>query len=148
MNGELKMFESNNRVTLLCRSDFEIVNQLSAKLFSKKKTFDNLLTKFRAAKVVEDHLCPEDLVRVGTGITLKDLGTATVVKMVLTDGKARQDSNDDEIAKVSVRSSLGIAVLGMRKGDDIKWTLPNGHVRYLRIAELTNRSQKAYSRLA
>lgn len=148
MNGEMKMFESNNRVTLLCRSDFEIVNQLNAKLFSKKKSFDKVLTKFRSAKVVEDHLCPEDIVRVGARITLKDLGTATIVRMVLTDGKDRQDSNGDEIAKVSVRSSLGIAVLGMRKGDDIKWTLPNGHVRYLRIAELTNKSQRALSRLA
>lgn len=88
------------------------------------------------AVVVDDHMFPEDMVRIGTKVSLKDLGTGSVARFLLCINTGKHRENDGEMRAVSVTSPLGVALLGTRTGEHIKWTLPNGHTRYLRISEL------------
>jgi transcription elongation GreA/GreB family factor len=88
--------------------------------------------------VVDDHMLPNDMAKIGSLISLKDLGTGSVARFILSDKCNHQQSDRSELRLVSVTSSLGIALLGARVGEQIKWTLPNGHTRYLRISELSD----------
>lgn len=124
------MFESSNRITLLCKSDYEKLTKLNDKSRGKGHP------KLSAAVVVDDHMLPEDMARIGAKVSLKDLGTGSVAKFLLCTNAGKHRESDDGLRPVSVASSLGIALLGTRLGEHIKWTLPNGHTRYLRISEV------------
>lgn len=124
------MFESSNRVILLCKSDYEKLTKLVDKGHGKSHP------KLSTAVVVDDHMLPEDMARIGAKVSLKDLGTGSVAKFLLCANTGKRRESDDGVRPVSIASSLGIALLGTRMGEHIKWTLPNGHTRYLRISEV------------
>lgn len=113
------MFEPVDRVTILCKSDYKILSKLGYKRYSKEDQSDGEFAKLRAVKILDDHLCPRNLVKIGTIIGLKDLDTGTMATLVLTDG-ADRSTGTTRFTAVSVQSSLGMAFLGMRKGENIK----------------------------
>jgi len=133
------MFESCNRITLLCRSDYKKLTKLGPASDAKSIRYGEGHPKLDTATVVEDHLFPDGITRIGTVVSLKDLGTGSITRLMLSDSgdKHRETA---ELRIVSVTSSLGIALLGARIGEHIKWTLPNGHTRYLRVSELATQS--------
>ncbi len=131
------MFESSNRITLLCKSDYEKLTNLNNKHHGKGHP------KLSTAVVVDDHMFPEDMARIGTKVSLKDLGTGSVARFVLCTTTGKHRENDGGMRAVSVASPLGVALLGTRMGEHIKWTLPNGHTRYLRISELAMQATAA-----
>lgn len=129
------MFESNSRAILLCKSDYKFLCGLNDKSQSRQTTPQDGFNKLRSATVVEDKLYPRDVVRIGSTVGLKDLGSGSVAKFVLTDSTTKSAASG--AVTVPVGSSLGLAMLGMRRGEEIKWTLPTGHTRYLRISEVS-----------
>lgn len=131
------MFESSNRITLLCKSDYEKLTNLNDKHHGKGHA------KLSTAVVVDDHMFPEDMARIGAKVSLKDLGTGSIAKFLLCANTGKHRENETGLRAVSVTSPLGVALLGTRMGEHIKWTLPNGHTRYLRIAELAMHSAAA-----
>lgn len=131
------MFESSNRITLLCKSDYAKLTKLKTKAAGKEMRYGKGHPKLDAAVVVDDHMFPDDMARIGTQVSLKDLGTGSIAKFLLSDSAEKDQEDDEGLRVVSVTSSLGIALLGTRMGEHIKWTLPNGHTRYLRLSELS-----------
>jgi regulator of nucleoside diphosphate kinase len=134
--GDDIMFESSNTITLLCKSDYERLTKLSGKLNERETHYGKGHPKLAAAVVVDDHMFPDDRVRIGIRISLKDLGTGSVAKFLLCDNTDKHRDSEDGLRAVSVTSPLGAALLGTGLGEHIKWTLPNGHTRYLRVFEL------------
>lgn len=128
------MFESSSRVALVRRSDYALLIALDCK--AGHESGEKNMGKIANMKILDDHLFPADAVRIGAVISLKDLGTGSVAKLLLTKSVDRHKRTYEKCMAVSVGSRLGVALLGMRLGDDIKWTLPSGHIRYLRIADL------------
>lgn len=134
------MFESSNRITLLCKTDYARLTTLHAQLNSKEMNYGKGHPKLATALVVDDHLLPEDMARLGSIVSLKDLGTGSVARFLLCEKAERGHNEEEKVRVLSVTSPLGIALLGTRVGEHIKWTLPNGHTRYLRISELAAKS--------
>lgn len=128
------MFESSNRITLLCKSDYEKLTKLNVESHGKGHP------KLPTAVVVDDNMLPEDMARIGAKVSLKDLGTGSIAKFLLCTNTGKHRENETGVRALSVTSSLGAALLGTRMGEHIKWTLPNGHTRYLRISELAMHS--------
>jgi regulator of nucleoside diphosphate kinase len=137
--GEKIMFESSNRITLLCKTDYARLTNSIAQLSDNQKRQSKGHPKLDTALVVDDHMLPDDMARIGSVVCLKDLGTGSIARFVLSENEAANVESDDKIRTLSVTSSLGIALLGARLGEHIKWTLPNGHTRYLRISELSSK---------
>src|SRR5690606_15569913 len=108
------MFESNSRVTLLCKSDYKFLCGLNETGQGLQTSSQNGFNKLRSATVVEDSLYPQDMVKSGSMAGLKDLGTGSVTKLVLTDSTMKSGAAD--VLTVPVRSPLGLAMLGMRRG--------------------------------
>ncbi|MBC6904550.1 hypothetical protein DWB84_03605 [Saccharophagus sp. K07] len=134
------MFESSTRITLLCKTDYKKLTRVRSQLNGNAQGYGKAYPKLDTAKVIDDHLFPDDIARIGAIVSLKDMGTGSVTRLLLSDNPKKQPTGDDKLQVVSVTSSLGIALLGSRIGDHIKWTLPNGHVRYLRVFELTTQT--------
>lgn len=130
------MFESSNRITLLCKSDFAKLTKLKSQIKCKSTRYGKGHPKLDTAVVVDDQAFPPNMARIGTRVSLKDLGTGSIAKFILSEKAGKQQNNESGVREVAITSSLGIALLGTRMGEHIKWTLPNGHTRYLRISEL------------
>lgn len=131
------MFESCNRITLLCESDFKTLNESSCELDPQGTLLRERQVKLEHAIILEDHLYPVYLVRVGAVVSLKDLGTGSISRFRIANSIGKSNGSDQALSDISVTSALGATLLGMRVGEDIKWTLPLGHRRYLRICRLT-----------
>lgn len=135
------MFESSNRITLLCKSDYAKLTQINARLANQEARYGKGHPKLDTALVVDDHQFPDDIARIGSLVSLKDLGTGSIARFVLSEKVDDAALDDDKkIRPLSITSALGVALLGSRMGEHIKWTLPNGHTRYLRISELGSKS--------
>ncbi len=134
------MFESSNRITLLCKTDYARLTNSIAQLSDKEKRQSKGHPKLDKALVVDDHMLPDDMARIGSVVSLKDLGTGSVARFLLSETEATSADGDEKIRTLSVTSALGIALLGTRMGEHIKWTLPNGHTRYLRVSELSSKA--------
>lgn len=134
------MFESSNRITLLCKSDYAKLTQINAQPTDHAARYGKGHPKLDTALVVDDHQFPDDIARIGSLVSLKDLGTGSIARFVLSEKGGDSHDDDEKIRPLSITSALGVALLGSRMGEHIKWTLPNGHTRYLRISELTSKS--------
>ena len=130
------MFESCNRITLICESDFKTLNESSSEFNPQDNLPNERQEKLEHAIILDDHLYPVYLVRTGTVVSLKDLGTGSISRFRITSGIDKSNGSD-QVSDISASSALGATLLGMRVGEDLKWTLPLGHIRYLRICRLT-----------
>jgi regulator of nucleoside diphosphate kinase len=83
---------------------------------------EKLSDKLTSAKVVAPTQIPADVITIDSIVRVLDLETKreSVHNLVLPSG-----SNPLE-GRISVMSSLGIALLGCRIGDEIEWQTPTG----------------------
>lgn len=74
------------------------------------------------AIVLEDSLVPPDSVGINSEVHLEDRDLKEVEKYQLTmPARANPDAN-----RVSVLAPLGVALLGVRAGDEFEWSTPGG----------------------
>lgn len=117
----------SQRSVLLGRRDLDRLDALISNLASKESS--QLYEELDAAIVVEDHLLPDDVVRMNTKITFVDLDTRveSTIELVYpheVQGDAR---------RVSILAPVGAALIGLRVGEMIEWPLPNGKHRRMEV---------------
>jgi transcription elongation factor GreA len=88
--------------------------------------------KLRSASVIDASELSADVVRVGSQVHVKDGGsgkslTYTIVGSTEADPSANRLSNE---------SPVGKALVGRKKGDEVKVTLPNGKQRALTVTKI------------
>jgi regulator of nucleoside diphosphate kinase len=82
-----------------------------------------LQAELEEAKVLEDEKsAPDDLVRLHTKVCVEELPSRRKFHFRLT---APADANI-KLQKLSIYAPLGIALMGYRKGQQIKWKMPSG----------------------
>ncbi len=108
------------------------------RLSSWRRPLPRNATKLHSAKVVAPKKVPMDVITMNSIVGLRDLESRRerVCNMVFPS-----DSNPLE-GRISVLSSLGIAMLGCRIGDVIEWQTPMGR-RRLRIAAVIYQPEAA-----
>lgn len=92
-----------------------------------------LFEELDAANVVEDHLLPDDVVRMNTRITFVDLDTRVESTIELVYPHESQGSPN----RVSILAPVGAALIGLRVGETIDWPLPNGRQRRLQVVAVS-----------
>ena len=88
--------------------------------------------------LVEPHDIPRDVVTMNSRVSITD--TESGEQMVYTlvfPSKANIADN-----KLSIMAPLGMALLGYRKGDIVKWTVPSG-VKKLRVDDIIYQPEAA-----
>lgn len=93
-----------------------------ARIFSDPTLLRDLHQELNRARLVEPEDLPEDVIRINSTITLRDLGTRALETYTLVEPTRADIAN----CRLSILSPVGVAVLGCRTGDDIHWPVASG----------------------
>jgi transcription elongation factor GreA len=110
-------------------SEYDDAKNEQAMLEARIATLED---KLRSASVIDAKELSSDVVRVGSQVHVKDGGsgkslTYTIVGSTEADPSANRLSNE---------SPVGKALVGRKKGDAVKVTLPNGKQRELTVTKI------------
>jgi len=98
---------------------------------------EKLADELDRAIVVNTEQVPEDVVRMHARCTYIDcrIGTQREIELVYPD------ESDPAMGKISVLTPVGSALIGLRVGQEIAWEFPDGSMRYLKVASVTQRAE-------
>lgn len=83
---------------------------------------DRLHTKFKTAKMLPQNRILNNVVTMNSRVLLKEISNTREAEVTIT---YPQDADGRE-GKISVFSSIGIALLGRQAGDIVSWKTPGG----------------------
>ncbi len=100
--------------------------------FQKSEEFENLELELDRAKIITDADVPTDLITMNSKVRFLNIqdNKEMVVTIVYPS-----EANFSE-GKVSVLASLGSALIGLRKGQEINWMFPDEKTRTLKILDI------------
>jgi regulator of nucleoside diphosphate kinase len=83
---------------------------------------NRLYTEFKVAKMVPQERIAESVITMNSRVLLKEMSNGREAEVTVT---YPQDADIRE-RKVSVFSSIGVALLGRQVGDIVSWNIPTG----------------------
>jgi transcription elongation factor GreA len=92
----------------------------------------SLEEKLRSASVIKASELDSNVVRVGSLVSVKDEGSGKSLKYTIVGSTEANPSEN----RLSNESPVGKGLLGRKKGDTAKVTLPNGKIRELKITKI------------
>ena len=116
----------------------ELIEGLRLSPKANQEHLDLLEKELYRAVLAEPHDIPRDVVTMNSRVSITD--TESGEQMVYTlvfPSKANIADN-----KLSIMAPLGMALLGYRKGDIVKWTVPSG-VKKLRVDDIIYQPEAA-----
>ena len=120
----------NSDVILITEKDLVRIKHLISTQASEE--FEKLDYELERANVIGTEEVPSDLVTMNSKVRFLNVeeNREMVVSIVYPS-----EANFSE-GKISVLASLGSALIGLRVGQEIKWELPDGRERSLKILEV------------
>ena len=92
----------------------------------------SLEDKLRSASVIDPADLDKDFVRVGSLVSVKDEGSGKSLKYTIV-GSTEADPSEN---RLSNESPVGKALVGRKRNDTVKVTLPSGKKRELKITKI------------
>ena len=92
----------------------------------------SLEEKLRSASVINASELDSNVVRVGSLVSVKDEGSGKSLKYTIVGSTEANPSEN----RLSNESPVGKGLLGRKKGDTVKVTLPNGKTREMKITKI------------
>jgi regulator of nucleoside diphosphate kinase len=87
---------------------------------------DRLLKELKVARMLPQDKISNAIVTMNSRVLVKDLSSGRTTELTIT---YPQDADSREL-KVSVFSSIGVALLGCQEGDIASWRVPSGIGRF------------------
>jgi transcription elongation factor GreA len=109
-------------------SEYDDAKNEQAMLEARIATLED---KLRSASVINASELSADVVRVGSQVHIKDDNGKTATYTIVGSTEADPSSN-----RLSNESPVGKALVGRKKGDTAKVTLPNGKTRQLTVTKI------------
>lgn len=118
-----------------------IINELDAEridrlleqpAFASLPVAEALNAELDRAQMCAPQEMPHDVVTMNSKVTFRDLTTGEVRTRTLVYPAHMTDSS----TQLSVLAPVGAALIGLRTGDSIHWTLPGGTSTHLEVLEL------------
>ena len=130
------MKKENNQLILL-RDDYNLMKTLMSNRYSKtlydRRNSEELGAELKKARVVGIDDFPHDVVRLNSTVKVKAEDKNEIMELMLvTPEKA-----DIKERKISIMAPIGMALIGFRKGQTVKWQVPAGK-RNFTIVEVIN----------
>lgn len=120
---------------LIPEGDFDRLMELAdAAVRSAPQVSDYLLRELDRAHVVADEEFAPDCARIGSQVTYRDEHSGRERTVTL----AWPEEANVEQGRISVLTSIGAALLGMRAGRSIDWPAPAGGPSMLTVIEVRN----------
>lgn len=92
-----------------------------------------LSAELKRAVILSKDAFPSHAVRLNSKVSVQDLDTDRVIEFTLVM-PAHADMHKN---KVSILTPIGAALIGFRKGEEVRWKVPAGFKRF-RILDVTN----------
>ena len=118
----------------LIDEDYDIIADLALSIERRSPELSKmLLDEINRAEIHERDALPPDVVAIGSEVEFLDVdaGTTRKVKLVLPAHA------DIEAGRVSILTSVGAGLIGLRKGQSIDWPCPSGRPRVLRVLNVS-----------
>lgn len=122
---------------LLAKDDYDIIMHyvrrgLPTVTFNRQDA-EELESELKKAKVVNKEELPDDVVRLNSKVTIKEEKENKIMELtVVTPEKANIKQRF-----ISIMSPIGTALIGFRKGQQVKWKVPSGKKTFT-IMEVRN----------
>lgn len=113
-----------------------LVDQLAASARLDEARIQALDDELARAQIVEESRLPPDVVTMETEVEVVDVDTAERLRICVVFPHAA----DVDQGRVSILAPVGLAVLGMREGDEFTWKTPS-RVRRLRIERVVHQPE-------
>lgn len=94
--------------------------------------FEKLRGELDRATILDPAAVPPDVVTIGAGVQIEDLGTGEIEEYTLTF----PDRANIAEGRLSILTPVGTALLGYRAGAIVAWPTPGG-IRHLKIHRVT-----------
>lgn len=117
----------NDDVILLTERDYLRIRYLISS--GRLEAFEDLEVEIERAKIIPEDEIPDDLVVMNSKVTYQILQENKVATVILV---YPEEANFEE-GKISILASLGSALIGLRKNQEINWTFPDGKIKRLKI---------------
>jgi regulator of nucleoside diphosphate kinase len=119
------MQKTRNRL-LLTKDDYNIIMSYIRRglptITFNRHDAEELAIELKKAKVVDKEALPSDVVRLNSTVTIKEEKENKVMELtVVTPEKANIKQR-----LISIMSPIGTALIGFRKGQQVKWKVPAG----------------------
>lgn len=125
-----------NQELIISETDYERISSL---LRTAPDEIQELLqTELDRATVVPDDKLPEGVVSMNSTVTFLDLSTNKTNKVTLV---YPHEANIAE-NKISILAPIGAALIGLRVGQTMKWPLPGGKEKELKVVEVNREKEK------
>lgn len=124
------MFNIANDAVVISSRDYEGILAITEK--TSAAAVEALEKELSRAEVVNTPEFPVDVVAMNSYVSFVDLDSHQNTSVTLV---YPSEANVDE-KKISILSPIGTALIGLRIGGKINWTLPNGKVRRLQVVSV------------
>lgn len=119
-----------NKELVLRTDDYKLLiaylNGAAARTAFDRRNAEELRAELKKARLVDQGEFPPDVVRINSTVRVKDEEKDKVLEfMLVTPDKANITEN-----RVSIMAPIGTALLGFRKGQQVKWQVPSGKKTY------------------
>lgn len=127
----------NDSTLILTQNDFQTLSGLVST--AKRDVADLLEEELARATIVSADNLPPDVVTMNSKVRFIDLDSKKEMVVTLVyPHEADADQN-----KISVLAPVGMALIGLRIGQEINWTLPQGKEKSYKIVEVIYQPETA-----
>lgn len=128
---------------VIARSQQKSLKKLIAEAFRERHRLAPFLSaEIRRAAVCEDRLVPEDVVTLNREVSFRlDWGTETAYRTLVYP-----EEFVDESSQISLLSPIGVALLGLRPGDQMPVFIPESGMHTLYVGGVRRRPPLARKR--
>lgn len=120
----------NDDAILLTERDYLRIRYLLS--VNKQDDFEDLEVEIERARIISEDEIPDDLVTMNSKVTYQILNEGKIATIILVF----PDEADIGNGKVSILASLGSALIGLRKNQEINWAFPDGRQKRLKILKV------------
>jgi regulator of nucleoside diphosphate kinase len=129
--------ESRSNKIVVRKDDFEVMSSYikgrSSSTGFNGEDAHGLLAELSRATIVDNSVFPKKVVRINSRVLVKEeVGGKLFELTVVTPEKA-----DMKLRKVSFMAPIGVALIGFKEGDKVKWVVPSGEKVFL-IVKVNN----------
>lgn len=134
------MQKANGKL-FLTRRDYDLIMSYlrggSARITFNRQDAEGLEIELRKAKVVNNDELPADVVRLNSKVVIREENQDKILELIVVT----PEHADIRQKRISVMSPIGTALIGFRKGQQVKWKVPAGKKTFT-IMEVQNQQQQ------
>ncbi len=126
-----------NNQLIVTKNDYKVLltylNGGNGRSAFDRRNAEELRAELKKAKLVNEKDFPPDAVRINSMVRVKAQGKNDVMEFTLVT----PDRANIKEKKISLMAPIGTALIGFRKGQQVRWQVPAGK-RYFTILDVRN----------